>query len=89
MKFGYLALFVLLVNLELSVIEPVTATANYSEAYYDETCPDVVDIIGQKVDAWIEKDFTLAASLIRLQFHDCAVRVIRYSLYIYITVSIN
>ncbi|XP_059453110.1 peroxidase 7-like [Corylus avellana] len=74
MKFGYLALFLLLLHLELSAIEPVTAAANYSEDYYEDTCPDVVDIINQKVDAWIEKDFTLAASLIRLQFHDCAVR---------------
>jgi peroxidase len=94
MKFGYLALFVFLLHLEyLSAIELVPAAANSSEAYYDDTCPDVLDIIGQKVGAWIEKDFTLAASLIRLQFHDCAVRVITrniYLIYMYIdTVSID
>ncbi|GLT69040.1 hypothetical protein SLA2020_412230 [Shorea laevis] len=85
MKFRYLALFVLLGHLKLSVIEPVTAAAqkaavsrnpadDLSMGFYDNTCPDVEDIIQQTVGAWIQKDSTLAPSLLRLLFHDCAVR---------------
>ena len=102
MKFGYLALFVLLVHLGLSAIEPVTATAKrggvvtrnpadyLSFDYYLKTCPDAEGIIQQKVGAWIKKDFTLAPSLIRLHFHDCAVRVSKeiYFVYIYIYIYI-
>jgi peroxidase len=100
MKFGYLALFVLLVHLGLLAIEPVTATAErggvvtrnpadyLSFDYYLKTCPAAEGIIQQKVGAWIKKDFTLAPSLIRLHFHDCAVRVSRETYYIYIYIYI-
>lgn len=88
MKFLHLALFVLLVHLKLSVIEPVTAAAqkaavsrnpadDLSMGFYDNTCPDVEDIIQQTVGAWIQNDSTLAPSLLRLLFHHCAVRVSR------------
>ncbi|XXG82665.1 hypothetical protein AAC387_Pa10g0565 [Persea americana] len=46
-----------------------------SLSYYEKSCPNVEDIIHKKVNAWIEKDYTLAASLIRLHFHDCAIRI--------------
>jgi hypothetical protein len=87
MKFLYLALFVLLVHLEyLSAADPLLLAsakkavsrnpADYlSFDYYLNTCPDAEGIIQQIVGAWIQKDFTLAPSLIRLHFHDCAVRV--------------
>ncbi|XP_062157917.1 peroxidase 7-like [Alnus glutinosa] len=86
MKFLYLALFVLLVHLEyLSAADPLLLAsakkavsrnpADYlSFDYYLNTCPDAEGIIQQIVGAWIQKDFTLAPSLIRLHFHDCAVR---------------
>ncbi|KAJ8621972.1 hypothetical protein MRB53_030501 [Persea americana] len=45
-----------------------------SLSYYEKSCPNVEAIIHKKVNAWIEKDYTLAASLIRLHFHDCAIR---------------
>lgn len=91
-KCCYLTIFVLLVHLELLAIQPVNATAKrvvvpqnpadyLSLTYYLNKCPDAEGIIQQKVGAWIQRDFTLAASLIRLHFHDCAVRV---SVYIYI-----
>lgn len=91
MKFCYFALFVLFVHLEyLSAISlnPVTVAAKkavvsqnpadyLSFDYYLNTCPDAEGIIQQKVGAWIKKDPTLAPSIIRLHFHDCAVRVSR------------
>ncbi|KAI3893955.1 hypothetical protein MKX03_020138 [Papaver bracteatum] len=45
-----------------------------SFTHYEKRCPDVEGIIQRKVAAWIKKDPTIAASLIRLHFHDCAVR---------------
>lgn len=51
------------------------APDSLSFTYYLKTCPELEGIIHRKVNAWIQKDFTLAAALIRLHFHDCAVRV--------------
>ncbi|CAJ2649402.1 unnamed protein product [Trifolium pratense] len=45
-----------------------------SIGHYHGTCPDAEGIISQKVAAWIKKDPTLAPSIIRLHFHDCAIR---------------
>ncbi|XWS16721.1 hypothetical protein CRYUN_Cryun33cG0002100 [Craigia yunnanensis] len=45
-----------------------------SFTYYLNSCPGVEGIIQEKVKAWFRKDYTLAASIIRLQFRDCAVR---------------
>ncbi|OVA03141.1 Plant peroxidase [Macleaya cordata] len=42
--------------------------------YYRESCPELEEIIQRKVAASIKDDHTIAASLIRLHFHDCAVR---------------
>lgn len=45
--------------------------------HYARTCPNFEAVVHKKVKEWIAKDYTLAASLIRLHFHDCAVRVHR------------
>ncbi|XP_065861796.1 peroxidase 7 [Euphorbia lathyris] len=45
-----------------------------SFGYYHETCPQAEAIISRKVKQWVHKDSTVAASLLRLHFHDCAVR---------------
>ncbi|KAJ4801322.1 Peroxidase [Rhynchospora pubera] len=42
--------------------------------YYMKTCPGMEGIIANKVKELITKDYTYGASLIRLYFHDCAVR---------------
>ncbi|KAJ7969386.1 Peroxidase [Quillaja saponaria] len=39
--------------------------------YYHKRCPDFEAIINRKVHEWINKDYTLAPSLLRLHFHDC------------------
>ncbi|KAK6254259.1 hypothetical protein QUC31_015979 [Theobroma cacao] len=41
--------------------------------YYHQSCPKLEEIINKKVKEWVAKDYTLAASLLRLHFHDCAV----------------
>ncbi|XP_065854761.1 peroxidase 7-like [Euphorbia lathyris] len=45
-----------------------------SPSYYAKKCPEAEGIIQQKVKQWFLKDSTMAASLIRLHFHDCLVR---------------
>ncbi|CAM8956976.1 unnamed protein product [Rhodiola kirilowii] len=42
--------------------------------HYHTTCPLAEGIIHNKLAAWFKKDPTLAPSIIRLHFHDCAVR---------------
>lgn len=55
---------------------PVLPPAAYLKTnHYLKSCPKLENIIHQKVNAWIKKDYTLAAAIIRLHFHDCAVRV--------------
>lgn len=57
----------------------VSAADLLSFDHYHKTCPQAEGIIQQKVGDWIQKDSTLAASIIRLHFHDCAVRVSMHS----------
>ncbi|XP_037492444.1 peroxidase 7 [Jatropha curcas] len=45
-----------------------------SFVYYHKSCPQAEAIINRKVKEWVKKDYTFAASLLRLHFHDCAVR---------------
>ncbi|KAB1221588.1 Peroxidase 7 [Morella rubra] len=45
-----------------------------SFSYYQQKCPDAEGIISRKMTEWFNKDLTLAASLIRLHFHDSACR---------------
>ncbi|GMJ00617.1 PEROXIDASE7 [Hibiscus trionum] len=41
--------------------------------YYQQRCPQLEQIIDQKLKHWFAKDHTLAPSLLRLHFHDCFV----------------
>lgn len=43
--------------------------------YYRKSCPQFESILNKKVKEWIRKDYTLGASLMRLHFHDCSLRV--------------
>ncbi|XP_061349286.1 peroxidase 7-like [Gastrolobium bilobum] len=88
MKLHYFSLFILLVILEVRTIYGLSTQENVlkkslkslppeallSISYYQKTCPDAEGIISQKVAAWVKMDPTLAPSIIRLHFHDCAIR---------------
>ncbi|KAG8385946.1 hypothetical protein BUALT_Bualt03G0098100 [Buddleja alternifolia] len=52
----------------------IPASAFLSTTHYMNSCPNLEAIIHRKVNAWVTRDPTLAASIIRLHFHDCAVR---------------
>ncbi|CAN1828716.1 Peroxidase 7 [Linum perenne] len=56
------------------LLKSLLKTASLSSVYYQEKCSAAEGIIHNKVRAWIKKDPTIAAALIRLHFHDCAVR---------------
>lgn len=43
--------------------------------YYKEKCPNLESIVKEVVYGVIHEDPTLAASLMRIHFHDCFVRV--------------
>lgn len=43
--------------------------------YYKETCPFVEDIVRRQVEIAVLRDPRMAASLLRLHFHDCFVMV--------------
>ena len=62
---------------------------NYQKAYnelsydfYDKSCPRLPSIIRYRVWAAVQNDSRIAASLLRLQFHDCIVDVCKVHLYV-------
>ncbi|KAK7243723.1 hypothetical protein RIF29_38533 [Crotalaria pallida] len=82
MKLHYCSLFLLLlVTLKLSTTSALPLAqsllppeALLSTDHYFTMCPDAEGIISQTVAAWVKKDPTLAPAIIRLHFHDCAIR---------------
>ncbi|XP_009763881.1 peroxidase 7 [Nicotiana sylvestris] len=42
--------------------------------YYSLSCPKLEEIVHNKMEEWVKKDYTLAPALMRLHFHDCVVR---------------
>ncbi|KAG4387803.1 hypothetical protein GLYMA_09G048400v4 [Glycine max] len=61
-------------SLEVPTLDETTFDNLLSFGYYRKTCPQFESILHNKVKEWILKDYTLAASLMRLHFHDCSVR---------------
>ncbi|KAK7359564.1 hypothetical protein VNO77_01525 [Canavalia gladiata] len=61
-------------TLKVSTLEETNLDNLLSFAYYHKSCPQFESILNSKVNEWIKKDYTLAASLLRLHFHDCSVR---------------
>ncbi|KAI0527397.1 hypothetical protein KFK09_002997 [Dendrobium nobile] len=45
-----------------------------SFGYYARTCPNMEAIVHKKIQDWIARDPSLGPAIIRLHFHDCAVR---------------
>ncbi|KAL1559924.1 peroxidase [Salvia divinorum] len=58
----------------VAVKRSLPPAAYLSSAFYHQSCPNLESIIHQKMSAWLKRDHTMAASIIRLHFHDCAVR---------------
>ncbi|KAF3335414.1 lignin-forming anionic peroxidase-like protein [Carex littledalei] len=48
--------------------------ASLTSNYYDYTCPQAIPIIRTAIRDAIAKERRMAASLIRLHFHDCFVQ---------------
>jgi peroxidase len=56
--------------------------------YYKESCPLVEDIVRRSVQTAVFKDPRMAASLLRLHFHDCFVMVSPLSLSLSLSVCV-
>ncbi|KAL9314800.1 hypothetical protein ACSQ67_020252 [Phaseolus vulgaris] len=61
-------------SLQVPTLDETTFDNLLSFGYYRKTCPQFESILHNKVKEWIKEDYTLAASLMRLHFHDCSVR---------------
>ncbi|KQJ84998.1 peroxidase 2 [Brachypodium distachyon] len=57
----------------LLLLSAALVSAKLSTEFYDETCPDALDIIEDAVRAAVSKESRMGASLLRLHFHDCFV----------------
>ena len=59
--------------------------AQLSSNFYDTTCPNALSTIRSVIRTAVSKERRMAASLIRLHFHDCFVQVyINYSFVNYV-----
>ncbi|CAN6241173.1 unnamed protein product [Urochloa humidicola] len=55
------------------LLAAAAVSAQLSTDFYEEKCPDALDIIESAVRAAISKESRMGASLLRLHFHDCFV----------------
>lgn len=62
-------------SLKVPTLDETTFDNLLSFGYYRKSCPQFESILHNKVKEWIKKDYSLGASLMRLHFHDCSVRV--------------
>ncbi|XP_077230621.1 peroxidase N-like [Tasmannia lanceolata] len=51
----------------------ITATSQLTSNFYDTTCPTLLQIVRREVKRAIVNEVRMAASLLRLHFHDCFV----------------
>ncbi|XP_042477549.1 peroxidase 7-like [Macadamia integrifolia] len=52
----------------------VSPAESLTISYYQKSCPNAEAIISRKVNQWITLDHTIGPAIMRLHFHDCAVR---------------
>uniref|UniRef100_A0A7N0UR64 Peroxidase n=1 Tax=Kalanchoe fedtschenkoi TaxID=63787 RepID=A0A7N0UR64_KALFE len=65
---------VLVVVMMSAAAPPSEAQLSSSSSFYDSTCPDALATIRSSVRAAIARERRMAASLLRLHFHDCFVQ---------------
>ncbi|XP_015902912.3 lignin-forming anionic peroxidase [Ziziphus jujuba] len=58
----------------LMMLFSATSKAQLSSTFYDKTCPNALSTIRTSIRAGISRERRMAASLIRLHFHDCFVK---------------
>ena len=68
--------FVALLSLHLVVLSASSLANSLSLNYNEKTCPDVEVIVAKAVTSATMKDKTVPATLLRMHFHDCFIRVI-------------
>ncbi|KAM6546642.1 hypothetical protein CsatB_027378 [Cannabis sativa] len=69
-SFTYSAIALLLIM----IMSSSSCTAQLSSTFYDATCPNALSTIRTSIRTAISKERRMAASLIRLHFHDCFVQ---------------
>lgn len=57
------------------VILSVPVQCQLDEDFYDDTCPNLTKLVRYRVWSAIRNETRMAASLLRLHFHDCIVNV--------------
>ncbi|KAF4361298.1 hypothetical protein F8388_001187 [Cannabis sativa] len=58
----------------IMIMSSSSCTAQLSSTFYDATCPNALSTIRTSIRTAISKERRMAASLIRLHFHDCFVQ---------------
>jgi len=67
--------FFVLVHVFVYAALATSAFSNLSSHYYDYSCPKALSTIKTVVEAAVQKERRMGASLTRLHFHDCFVNV--------------
>jgi hypothetical protein len=57
------------------VMATIGGEATLTTDFYDDSCPEIYSIVEAEVDKAVASEARLAASLLRLHFHDCFVNV--------------
>jgi len=55
------------------VVGSIGAEAKLTADFYDDSCPQIYDIVKAEIQAAVAAEARMAASLVRLHFHDCFV----------------
>lgn len=91
----FLTLVMILLNVVIITLPKATSDGSYGDYYdhntngvlgfevYKDVCPEVEAIIFSWVQRAVMEDSRMAASLIRLHFHDCFVNACPLKSYIY------
>ncbi|KAL6577567.1 hypothetical protein OROMI_009895 [Orobanche minor] len=72
--FNSIATIFTTISLLLLLVHNMQCDAQLSSTFYDQTCPNASTIIRNSIRGAISRDRRMAASLIRLNFHDCFVQ---------------